>query len=215
MPNIHRRLAPEDSNPGSRIPSVMSVVVGGDLDLLDFVKIINPPDIVKHGTVLRIEYRCVDPDVVGVQLKVLTFSGREVIVFHRWWQCGGTREPLVQSMKVRLQDKLAYRPSHFNKVSISVKSVDILVWIVDDPALDYPKIDIFSQSATKSSHEVAFPHPFDRLGKPTTICLSWWMQQKMNKPYTPVCTEEQGESHTPLLRENRVSHIHPYCDRSG
>jgi hypothetical protein len=190
---MHGRLEPKDAPSVEQNPSVMSVVVG-DKGRSDFVKLLHPPSVIKQGTILTVEYQCVDPNVVGIQLKVLTFSNREVIVFHRWWQCDPVREPLLQSVKVRLQDKLAYRPSHFNKVSISVKSAHVLVWIVDDPVLDSLKKDIFFQSVTKSSTNVVLPDPFDRLGKPTTICVDWWMTQEMNKPYTPVCRAEQGKS---------------------
>lgn len=168
-------------------------VVAGESQSSDFVRLINPPSGIWQGTLLNIEYHCHDPYVVGVQLRVLTFSGKEAIVFHRWWPCGSFSQPQFQHITVQLSDRLAYRPSHLNKVSIIVKSAELLIWIVDDPVLDSLQLDIFPQSSMRASHQVSLPDPYDRPGKPITVCLSWWASIQINKPYTPVCKVEPGK----------------------
>ena len=190
---LHNQLIPEEtSSDGGQDRNVMSVVAGGS-EISDFLILVDPPSVIHQGTLLTIEYHCRDPYVVGVQLKVVTCTLREVIMFHRWWPCGSFGEPHVQQITVQLEDRLAYRPSHLNRISTFVESAELLAWIVDDPVLDSLKLDIFRQSAVRVSHRVSLLNPYDRPGKPCTDCLSWWMTIEMNKPYMPVCKVEPGE----------------------
>ena len=189
----------------SQLDRVISAMIGEGTDQTvqdaDFIKIRDPPTVIRQFDRILVEYKCQVPSKVGLVLVVSTPSAEEdLCTILDTWHCDGDTETVTRLVVVHLPNKVAYRPSYFNKLTMVVEGASLRGWVVNRTQSSRTKCRLMScyeNAAAILDHPVACLPPYERPGIPVKQCLSWWLWLKfvaLREHYQPSCPLEQGNN---------------------
>lgn len=178
----------------------------------DSVKIPGIPLDIRQFDQIMVEYRCIVPSRVGLELIVSTSVQSDLRIVLETWNCSAQSEPATRSIIVRLPNSLAYRPSHFNKRTMFVESASLQGWVLHQSTWNRTKCNrsCYKKAVATVRHPVGFLLPYDRPGIPMKQCLSWWLMLKLvtlKDRHRLWCSLEPGNN---LIHSFVHSSIHPF-----
>ena len=178
----------------------------------DSVKIPGIPLDIRQFDQILVEYRCIVPSRVGLELIVSTSVQSDLRIILETWNCSSQSEAATRSIIVRLPNSLAYRPSHFNKRTMFVESASLQGWVLHQSTWNRTKCNrsCYKKAVATVRHPVGFLLPYDRPGIPMKQCLSWWLMLKLvtlKERHRLWCRLEPGNN---LIHSFIHSSIHPF-----
>ena len=180
----------------------------------DFIKIRDPPMVIRQFDQILVEYKCQVPSEVGLVLVVSTPSAEDdVCTILDTWHCDSDMNTGTRLVVLHLPNKVAYRPSFFNKLTMVVESASLRGWVVNQTRSGRTKcrlISCYENAVAVFEHPVECLPPYERPGIPVKQCLSWWLWLKfvmLKEQYRPSCPLEQGKSQMYPLIQKMYMHL--------
>lgn len=192
--------------PDAPDPSSISIVLGKDAHLEDYIQILNPPMIISGDrTQVQVEYRCTDEKLVGVQ--VITdvtniYTDVSVKIFQKIFRChksSDVKESKFRKVRLKIPAGLAFNNNAVNKNTSLTSRTKIRAWVLDQDWWPHCWKDknCYSRSFVKVSYDTLIQTTFSRPYRKSEIsreCVSWeWNVLSYSSSfYVPRCRKEHG-----------------------
>lgn len=167
------------------------------MNAVDFVRFAQPPLRLHHNLPLHVEYFCTKRSLIHVDIRVVTESQEDSVVYRAYWNCT-VQEVRKELLRISLPRYVAFRPSRHNRFSVYVeKHATIDIWMSRGlSSRPFRKKRLGRGGMVVASDEVVVEvvQPLERPERPMERCYNWMETVLARLPWKPQCPYELGKN---------------------